>query len=139
MLRAAAILMTSRVRRRPRDEDGDYEVGYGKPPRYTRFKKGRSGKPERPTGGAKNLSTLLTEALKSASSSPRMGGAEKSAKRPASGRTAPARHPPRPASTEFRRGDPPAAGSPPASLRRPSLTKTRRAGRRSGQRDCRRS
>src|SRR5690349_1149461 len=73
MLRAAAILMTSRVRRRapmPRDEDGDYEVGYGKPPRYTRFKKGRSGKPERPTGGAKNLSTLLTEALKSASSSP---------------------------------------------------------------------
>jgi hypothetical protein len=26
-----------------RDKDGDYEVGYGKPPRHTRFRKGQSG------------------------------------------------------------------------------------------------
>ena len=42
---------------------GDYEVGYGKPPRHTRFPKGQSGNPRgRPTG-AKNLKTLLSEAL----------------------------------------------------------------------------
>lgn len=37
-------------RTRPGDE-GDYEVGYGKPPKETRFKKGRSGNPRgRPKG-----------------------------------------------------------------------------------------
>jgi hypothetical protein len=30
----------------PRDNEGDYEVGYGKPPRETRFKRGQSGNPE---------------------------------------------------------------------------------------------
>ena len=29
----------------PRDKKSDYEVGYGKPPRETRFVKGRSGNP----------------------------------------------------------------------------------------------
>jgi len=29
----------------PRDGEGDYEVGYGKPPRHTRFMKGQSGNP----------------------------------------------------------------------------------------------
>jgi hypothetical protein len=29
----------------PRDNEGDYEVGYGKPPRDTRFKRGQSGNP----------------------------------------------------------------------------------------------
>jgi hypothetical protein len=47
----------------PPDQKGDYEVGYGKPPRHTRFPKGQSGNPRgRPTG-AKNLKTLLSEAL----------------------------------------------------------------------------
>lgn len=27
------------------DDDEDYEVGYGKPPRHTRFRKGQSGNP----------------------------------------------------------------------------------------------
>ena len=45
----------------PADNKRDYEVGYGKPPRHTRFKKGQSGNPRPP--GAKNLATLLTEAL----------------------------------------------------------------------------
>jgi ATP-dependent RNA helicase RhlE len=51
---------------------------------------------------------------------------------PASGRAGPALHPPRPASAEVRRGEPPAppAGAPPAFLRRPSSRKASSAGRR---------
>ena len=45
------------------DKKGDYEVGYRKPPRHTRFNKGQSGNPKGRPGGAKNLSTLLSEAL----------------------------------------------------------------------------
>ena len=48
----------------PPDNERDYEVGYGKPPRGTRFKPGRSGNPRGRPGGSKNLSTLLNEALK---------------------------------------------------------------------------
>ena len=47
----------------PRDREGDYEVGYGKPPRDTRFKRGQSGNPRGRPPGAKNLSSLLNEAL----------------------------------------------------------------------------
>ena len=53
---AAAALMTSPTRRR-------HEVGYGKPPRNTRYELGRSGNPRGRPGGSKNLSTLLSEAL----------------------------------------------------------------------------
>ena len=47
----------------PSDPKPDYEVGYRKPPRHTRFNKGQSGNPKGRPGGAKNLSTLLSEAL----------------------------------------------------------------------------
>jgi Family of unknown function (DUF5681) len=45
------------------DDKRDYEVGYGKPPRHTRFKRGQSGNPRGRHPGARNLSTALNEAL----------------------------------------------------------------------------
>ena len=42
----------------------DHEVGYGKPPKHTRFQKGRSGNPEGRLKGTKNLKTDLMEELK---------------------------------------------------------------------------
>ena len=47
----------------PPSRKRDYEVGYGKPPRHTRFKKGQSGNPRGRPRASKNLSTLLTEVL----------------------------------------------------------------------------
>jgi len=47
----------------PPDNKPDYEVGYGTPPRHTRFKKGQSGNPRGRAPGAKNLKTLLSDAL----------------------------------------------------------------------------
>ena len=47
----------------PSEKKDNYEVGYGKPPRRTRFTKGQSGNPRGRPRGAKNLKTLLSEAL----------------------------------------------------------------------------
>src|SRR5437763_14241407 len=47
----------------PPDRERDYEVGYRKPPGHTRFTKGRSSNPRGRSPGAKNLKTLLSEAL----------------------------------------------------------------------------
>jgi Family of unknown function (DUF5681) len=47
----------------PFDKEPDYDVGYRKPPRHTRFAKGQSGNPRGRPPGAKNLKTLLSEAL----------------------------------------------------------------------------
>ena len=42
---------------------GDYEVGYGKPPRGAGFKKGQSGNPRGRPPNSKNLTTLLNDTL----------------------------------------------------------------------------
>jgi hypothetical protein len=67
----------------PRDKDGDYEVGYGKPPRHTRFAKGQSGNPRGRPPGAKSFTTLLEEALNERVLVAENGGRRKVSKRQA--------------------------------------------------------
>jgi hypothetical protein len=47
----------------PRDNHGDYQVGYGKPPRHTRFQRGQSGNPRGRPAGSRNFGTLVSGAL----------------------------------------------------------------------------
>ncbi|SPJ25041.1 DUF5681 domain-containing protein [Palleronia abyssalis] len=44
-------------------DEGSYEVGFGKPPKATRFRKGRSGNPRGRPRGARGVKVLLDEAL----------------------------------------------------------------------------
>jgi hypothetical protein len=44
-------------------ERNDYEVGHGRPPKHTQFKKGESGNPRGRVDGSKNLATLIEQAL----------------------------------------------------------------------------
>jgi hypothetical protein len=67
----------------PSEKKGDYEVGYGKPPRDTRFPKGQSGNPRGRPPGAKNLKTLLSEALNEPVIVTENGGCRKVTKRQA--------------------------------------------------------
>jgi Family of unknown function (DUF5681) len=43
--------------------EDSYEVGYGKPPRQSQFRKGISGNPAGRPKGSKNLATVLQQAL----------------------------------------------------------------------------
>lgn len=52
-----------RARRRMAKDEGEYKVGYGKPPLHTRFQKGRTGNPRGRPRGSKNLATAIAEAL----------------------------------------------------------------------------
>jgi hypothetical protein len=45
-------------------DDGDYEVGYGRPPKHTQFRRGQSGNPKGRKKGSRSLKTDLDEALK---------------------------------------------------------------------------
>src|SRR5690348_4251697 len=86
MAPAAAALMTSPARRRrpmAHDKESDYEVGYGKPPRHTRFPKGQSGNPRGRPKGAKNFKILLSEALDEPVAVTENGGRRKVTKREA--------------------------------------------------------
>jgi hypothetical protein len=67
----------------PSDNKRDYEVGYGKPPRQTRFRKGQSGNPRGRSPGAKNLKTLLNDALNEPVTVTENGGHRKITKRQA--------------------------------------------------------
>ena len=67
----------------PREQREDYEVGYGKPPRHTRFAKGQSGNPRGRPRGAKNFATLLEEALNEHVIVTENGGRRKVSKRQA--------------------------------------------------------
>jgi hypothetical protein len=67
----------------PPDHERDYEVGYGKPPRHSRFKRGQSGNPRGRAPGAKNLKTLLSEALNELVIIAENGGRRKVTKREA--------------------------------------------------------
>jgi hypothetical protein len=67
----------------PHEKTGDYEVGYGKPPRHTRFAKGQSGNPRGRPCGAKNFTTLLEEALNEPVTVTENGGRRKVSKRQA--------------------------------------------------------
>lgn len=43
--------------------DRDYEVGYGRPPKHSRFKKGQSGNPKGRPKGSKNVDRLVIDEL----------------------------------------------------------------------------
>ena len=45
------------------DENADYKVGYGRPPKHTQFKKGRSGNPNGRPRRQCNVRTVVKEAL----------------------------------------------------------------------------
>jgi uncharacterized protein DUF5681 len=47
-----------------RKRNGDYEVGFGRPPKDRQFRVGHSGNPKGRPRGSRNASTLLDEALK---------------------------------------------------------------------------
>jgi hypothetical protein len=65
------------------DDEGDYEVGYGKTPRHSRFVKGQSGNPRGRPPGAKNMKTLLNKALSEVVVVTENGGRRKLSKREA--------------------------------------------------------
>jgi len=65
------------------EKKDDYEVGYGKPPRHTRFAQGQSGNPRGRPSGAKNFTTLLSEALNEPVIVTEHGGRRKVSKRQA--------------------------------------------------------
>ena len=67
----------------PTEDPRDYEVGYGKPPRHTRFLKGQSGNPRGRPSGAKNFTTLLRETLNETVIVTENGGRRKVSKRQA--------------------------------------------------------
>ena len=65
------------------DDQGDYQVGYRKPPHDSRFVKGQSGNPRGRSPGAKNMKTLLTKALNELVVVTDTGGRRKVSKREA--------------------------------------------------------
>jgi hypothetical protein len=67
----------------PYDDEGNHEVGYGKPPRHSHFVKCQSGNQRGRPPGAKNLKTLLNKALNELVIVTENGGRRKVSKREA--------------------------------------------------------
>jgi hypothetical protein len=65
------------------DDERDYDVGYGKPPRHSQFKRGQSGHPRGRPAGSKNLATLVNGALNEPVIVVENGGRRKISKREA--------------------------------------------------------
>jgi vacuolar-type H+-ATPase catalytic subunit A/Vma1 len=65
------------------DDERDYEVGYGKPPLHTRFRRGQSGNPRGRPAESRNLATLVNEALNEPVLVVENGGRRKISKREA--------------------------------------------------------
>ena len=50
--------------KKPTGNGSDYQVGYGKPPREHRFRRGRSGNPHGRPKGSLNIATVLAKTLR---------------------------------------------------------------------------
>ncbi|MGB9367331.1 MAG: DUF5681 domain-containing protein [Xanthobacteraceae bacterium] len=55
--------MSRKPKRGGAGDDGSYRVGYGRPPRHTRFQKGKSGNPRGRKKGRKNLRDVVVSTL----------------------------------------------------------------------------
>jgi hypothetical protein len=49
--------------KRMQDASGGYQVGYGRPPQHTRFKRGQSGNPRGRRPGQPNMKTAIQRVL----------------------------------------------------------------------------
>ena len=60
---AGAPPLAEPTKTQPVKREGEYEVGYGKPPRATQFKRGQSGTPSGRPKAAKGINTIVCESL----------------------------------------------------------------------------